>query len=129
MKSIPNPQPLDSSNKLSSKNSLHIKYGRNYYEIPIDHIAYIYKKEGVFFIANKNKVKVPIFIENFDEIVEELTSNNFFKLDDYIYLSKGSVRMEQRKEQCIAIAYNESYEDAFFIPKEIENKVKKWISA
>lgn len=129
MKSIPNPQSPDAFNKITTINSLHIKYGRNYYEIPIDHIAYIYKKEGVFFIANKNKIKVPIYIENFEDIVKELTSNNFFKLDDFIYLNKGSVRMERRNGHCLAIAYNECYEDVFFIPKEIENKVKKWISA
>lgn len=128
MKTVSSSRKNNSLKNPIKQNSFRIKFGGKYYEIPKSCVAYIYKKEGVCFIANKDNGKYPIFLDDPNELFLGLNSNQFFKLNESTIFCRNFVRLVESTNQCIAIAFNEAYEDSFIIPREIEPLFKKWIS-
>jgi hypothetical protein len=113
--------------KENKESAIKIKFGCNYYKIFSHNIAYIYKKEGVHFIANKKKFKLPLFINNINEILLDLNSKNFFMLNESTIFSKNFVRLKESENKCYAIAFNSIYEDSFLIPENLQSNFKSWI--
>ncbi|MEL0457116.1 hypothetical protein WJN01_12830 [Flavobacteriaceae bacterium SZ-1-7] len=117
-----------SSQKPRRESAIKVKYGKNYYEF-LDHsIAYIYKKEGLHFIANKENFKFPFLIKDLNEILIDLSSDAFFALNESTIFSKDSVRLKENSNECYAIAFNKVYKDTFIIPENLQKKFKAWMS-
>ncbi len=111
----------------SGKDSVCIKYGSVYYRIQVDQIAYLYKTEGIFFLVDKNKLKLPLFMNSISEFPLNLSGNTFFRLSEGIIVANGSVTIASGLDRSIAIASNNLYRNKFAIPKVIENDFRFWL--
>lgn len=107
--------------------SICIKFGKVHYRIQYDQIAYLYKVEGIFFLVDKHKLKLPLFMDTVNDFPLQLGSDLFFMLSDDIIVSRGSVSLSDGFGESIAIASNIIYKNKFQIPKHTENNFRSWL--
>ncbi len=107
--------------------SVCIKFGKVHYRIQYDQIAYLYKAEGIFFLVDKHKLKLPLFMDTVDDFPLHLGSDLFFMLSDDVIVSRGSVRISDGFDENIAVASNTIYMNKFKIPKYMENNFRFWL--
>lgn len=112
---------------LHKLDSVCIKFGKVFYRIQYDQIAYMYKTEGIFFIIDKRKLKLPLFIDTVDEFPLKLREDIFFRLSDTVIVNRTSVRIAEGLDTCIAIASNAKYSNKFKIPKQLETDFRFWL--
>jgi hypothetical protein len=107
--------------------SVCIKFGKVHYRIQYDQIAYLYKVEGIFFLVDKHKLKLPLFMDTLNDFPMHLGSDLFFMLSDNVIVSRGSVSISDGFDESIAIASNTVYKNKFQIPKHTENNFRFWL--
>ena len=106
---------------------VYIKFGKIHYRIQSDQIAYLYKKEGIFFLVDKLKLKLPLSIITLHEFPLKLSQRLFFCISDTVVVNRENVHVAEGLDENVAIAWNSSYRDKFKIPKEREKKLRSWL--
>ena len=111
----------------SRKDSVYIKFGKVHYRIQYDQIAYLYKIEGIFFLVDMHKHKLPLFMDSLDDFPLNLSSKSYFKLSDTVIVNRDAVTIANGMDRNIAIASNSMYKNKFEIPRNLENDFRFWL--
>ena len=119
--------PNDYLPNIDKRDSVCIKFGRIHYRIQYDQIAYLYKIEGIFFLVDKRKLKLPIFMDQLEDFPLKFQDDLFFKLSENIIVNRTSVRIAEGLDSCIAIASNIMYRNKFKISKQVETAFRFWL--
>jgi DNA-binding LytR/AlgR family response regulator len=111
----------------SERDAVYIKFGKVHYRIQYDQIAYLYKIEGIFFLVDKRKLKLPIFMDELEDFPLILREDIFFRLSDKVIVNRTSVRIADGLDSCVAIAFNSLYQNKFKIPQQLETTFRFWL--
>lgn len=111
----------------SEKEAVFIKFGKIHYRIQYNQIAYLYKKEGIFFLVDKLKLKLPLLINKLHEFPLKLSQQMFFKISDTVIVSRGHTHIAEGFDENVAIAWNSSYRDKFRVSKDKEIAFRSWL--
>jgi len=107
--------------------SICIKFGKIHYRIQYDQIAYLYKAEGIFFLVDKHKLKLPLFMDSLDDFPLEFHHDLFFRLSEHVIVNRASVFITEGLDEGIVIASNTCYENKFKITKQLESAFGFWL--
>lgn len=107
--------------------SICIKFGKIHYRIQYDQIAYLYKAEGIFFLVDKHKLKLPLFMDSLKDFPLDFRRDLFFRLSEHVVVNRASVFIAEGLDESIVIASNTSYENKFKITKHLERAFRFWL--
>jgi len=109
------------------RDSVCIKFGKVHYRIQYDQIAYLYKVEGIFFLVDTQKLKLPIFMDKLKDFPLKFQDDLFFKISEDIIVNRTSVRIAEGLDRSIVIASNIIYSNKFKISKQVETAFRFWL--
>lgn len=112
---------------IHKRDSVCIKFGKIHYRIQYDQIAYLYKVEGIFFLVDQRKLKLPIFMDKLEDFPLKLRDDLFYKLSDNAIVNRNSVRIAEGLDSCVAIASNIMYQNKFKISRQVETDFRFWL--
>ena len=112
---------------INSEDSVFIKFGKVHYQIFRNQIACLYRAEGVFFLIDKKRLKLPLFMNCLEDFPLNLNDNQFFKLTEDVIINRSAVRLSEGLDQDVAVASNLVYTNKFVIPSNTKHVFQLWL--
>lgn len=109
--------------------SIDIKFGNKVYHIFPFNIAYIYKSEGIFFIADKGNLKLPIDIKSLSQLPIDLDESTYFQINSETIFCKEDFIINELTNENVEIVSKNKYMDTFKIPVELINRFQTWFES